>query len=189
MLQMKLEWFTKDQSFPFFIQYGTHKDDEMFEHTHEDFTELVIVLSGKAINVVNGKDYPVKKGDVFVIKDEICHGYKSAQNFKICNIMFNDKIYENFTFDLKTIPGYNSLFLVEPQVLYSEVFKSSLVLNDKDFDEISKHLDYLMTEYYKNNPGYKALIIGRMLELFTLLSRLYDKQAKRIPIQLYAVIL
>ena len=56
MNKMYLNAFTQNTNFPFFIQYG-HHDDSMFLHTHADFSELTIVLSGTAIHVVNNEKY------------------------------------------------------------------------------------------------------------------------------------
>ena len=84
---MRLDYFTNDEGFPFFIQYGKH-DDYMFMHGHEDFSELVIVLGGRAVHVVENERFEIKKGDVFVMNQGVCHGYDEAENLKICNIMF-----------------------------------------------------------------------------------------------------
>ena len=42
--------------------------------TGADFSELVIVLSGTATHVVDGEEYPIRKGDVFVISNNTAHG-------------------------------------------------------------------------------------------------------------------
>ena len=71
MEDMWLHYFTNDESFPFFIQYGAH-EDTMFMHGHADFSELTIVLDGSADHVVENEHFPVQKGDVFVMgKDEM----------------------------------------------------------------------------------------------------------------------
>ena len=56
----ELSEFTNDSSFPFFIQYGRH-DNELFIHSHKDFSELTIVLSGEACHIVEDEKMPVKK--------------------------------------------------------------------------------------------------------------------------------
>ncbi len=40
MNSMYLEYFTRDIDFPFLIQIGEHPDN-MFIHSHDDFSELV----------------------------------------------------------------------------------------------------------------------------------------------------
>ena len=49
---MHLHYFTTQKDFPFFIQYG-HHDENMFLHSHADFSELVFVLGGYATHIVN----------------------------------------------------------------------------------------------------------------------------------------
>ena len=56
MFRMPLEAFTQDEDFPFFIQYGEH-DEPLFLHAHDSYVELVIVLSGSAVHIVDGEKY------------------------------------------------------------------------------------------------------------------------------------
>ena len=59
MFNMKLSFFTENESFPFFIQYGEHSEN-MGLHGHEDFSELVIVLSGHAEHIVDNERFTRK---------------------------------------------------------------------------------------------------------------------------------
>ena len=72
MFRMPLSAFLQDESFPFFIQYGIHKEP-LYLHSHDNFSELVIVLSGSAEHIVDSERYRIRKGDVFVISDETEH--------------------------------------------------------------------------------------------------------------------
>ena len=54
MQEMKLSYFTNDDSFPLFIQFGRH-DIPLFVHGHEDFYELVTVLDGSAEHIEIGR--------------------------------------------------------------------------------------------------------------------------------------
>lgn len=73
MNDMKLSYFTNDESFPLFVQFGAH-DVPLFVHGHEDFYELVTVLDGSAEHIVDGERSVISKGDVFVIGEWISHG-------------------------------------------------------------------------------------------------------------------
>ena len=66
MEEMILRDFARDNDFPFFIQIGDQHGD-FFMHTHKDFCELVVVVQGSALHLVEDEVYPVKQGDVFVI--------------------------------------------------------------------------------------------------------------------------
>ncbi|GJM83763.1 hypothetical protein HMSSN139_62590 [Paenibacillus sp. HMSSN-139] len=81
MTNVYLNWFTRDEQFPFFIQYGGHEEDT-FDHSHADFSELVIVLNGHATHIVNNEESFIKKGNVFVINGSTSHAYKDPQDLK-----------------------------------------------------------------------------------------------------------
>ena len=83
MFYLPLSIFTESEDFPFFIQYGYHYDDDCQMHGHVDFSELVIVLAGRAEHLVGKEKYPISKGEVFVINKDTEHGYNGASNFKI----------------------------------------------------------------------------------------------------------
>ncbi len=174
MLQkMHLNFFCKDKDFPFFIQYGRH-NDPMFLHAHADFSELVIILGGSATHVVNGEEYPLQKGDVFIINDNTVHGYKHTNHFRICNIMFQPSFFFPNQNDLKGLPGFHALFVWEPVLTSQKGLQESLSLSEKDFDEINQIMVQLHQEYATHSSGYKTMITSLFLQMVTKLSRLYE---------------
>ena len=172
-----LNWFTQDETFPFFIQYGTH-DEDLCLHTHADFSELVIVLSGTATHVVDGEEYPIRKGDVFVISNNTAHGYKHPKNFHICNIMFHLSYFLDYQSDIKTTAGFHALFVIEPTLTKTQGFKRQLTLNLAQYEEIHTLIVSLKNEYETKLPGYQTMIISLLSQLFTSLSRFYDVSQK-----------
>lgn len=173
MYQMKLEYFTKDQAFPFYIQYGYHKDD-MYLHVHEGFSELVIVLGGSAKHIVNKEEFYISKGDVFIIGSDTFHGYENTNDFHICNIMFHHDYFFRNDFDLKELSGFQGLFVIEPIMSQVKSFHNMLKLNQKDFDTVTKIVDNMLTEYKEKKPGYKMDVTGKFYNLAVLLSRIYS---------------
>lgn len=107
----ELSEFTNDSSFPFFIQYGRH-DNELFIHSHKDFSELTIVLSGEACHIVEDEKMPVKKGDVFIVHGDTKHGYTDTHNFRICNIMFREDYFNLKKYDISTMSGFQAMFYI-----------------------------------------------------------------------------
>ena len=47
-------------------------------HTH-DFYEASIVVSGKARHVIGENSFPLKRGDIYVIKSGIAHGFYDVE--------------------------------------------------------------------------------------------------------------
>ena len=164
-----------DPSFPFYIQYGRH-DREMFLHRHEDFAELVIVLSGSATHEVNHESHPIHKGDVFVISHpQTTHGFRDAVNFRICNIMYDPGVILPSQSDLKTTPGYQSLFVIEPAMIEQKGFASRLTLGSKEYDIIYNLIQHLYFEFNSHPPGYRSMIQSLLVRMFILLSRYHQE--------------
>lgn len=184
-LNFKLDVFTNDETFPFYIQYGNH-DEQMFIHGHEDFSELVIVLSGKAIHVV-GKNqeerFEIKKGDVFVMTSGSFHGYENADDLKICNIMFRTENLIDENFDIRELAGFHALFLLEPKYNSENGFKSRLRLTAADFSEIENLIKQTLNEYNGNSPGRKTIMRSLFLQIVVILSRLYGTNVRHREIE------
>ncbi|WP_438434211.1 helix-turn-helix domain-containing protein [Gorillibacterium sp. sgz500922] len=175
-----LDWFTKDEQFPFFIQYGGH-DDDLFPHRHFEFSELVIVLSGNATHIVNGETYFIKKGNVFVVSGEAVHAYKDPHEFKICNIMYKPEILRSIGPDLRVSNGYQALFVIEPFYRNLHPYASMLNLPLSDLDYVSSLISVMIDEYTAKQQGYQTMLLSRFMELVVYLSRQYDSQEKSMP--------
>lgn len=173
MIKMPLKAFITDESFPFFIQYGGHTGS-LFVHSHEDFSELVIVTDGSAEHIVGDERYRISKGDVFVISNELEHGYDNPRNFKICNIMFSPNFWHGFDFDITKTAGFQALFVLEPQYTKQSRFCSRLKLNESDFTKICAIIELIHSEYNTKKDGWKTVCTAEFLRLIVLLCRLYS---------------
>ncbi len=174
---VQLEWFTKDEQFPFFIQYGGHVKDTNL-HKHFEFSELVIVLNGNATHIVNTESSFIKKGDVFVINESNAHAYKDPHDFKICNIMYRPEMLRYAGPDLKTSNGFQALFVLEPFYRNIYPYKSKLSLPIPNLEYVSEFISVMIDEYNNRLQGYQTMLISRFMELVVYLSRQYDRQEK-----------
>ncbi len=173
MFRMPLEAFTSDESFPFFIQFGGH-NEPLFLHGHDDYSELVIVLSGTAQHIVGSERYTIGKGDVFVIDTDTEHGYDAPSDFRICNIMFRRSFVDLSKTDIAQSAGFQALFILEPRNTQRSGFTSRLHLDGENFLRIERFITRIHDEYYGDLPGKKTLIEAYFLDLVVILSRLYD---------------
>jgi mannose-6-phosphate isomerase-like protein (cupin superfamily) len=76
-----------DQSFRFRISFVEH-NDEFQMHSHE-YSELVIVLAGRAVHLTDVDSHPLQTGDVVVINAGRSHGFSEAKGLQLCNIMYD----------------------------------------------------------------------------------------------------
>ncbi len=173
MENMKLAYFTEDDAFPFFIHYGKH-DEPLHLHGHEDFFELTVVLSGFATHIVGNDASQIKQGDVFVMGRDIVHGYDAPQHLRICNIMFRPETLLAADYDVKSLPGFHALFLLEPLLHSVQGFQSRLTLDAAQFQVLKQLIDTTIAEYDSHCPGRKTLLLSYFIEMVVLLSRFYD---------------
>jgi AraC family L-rhamnose operon transcriptional activator RhaR/AraC family L-rhamnose operon regulatory protein RhaS len=174
MFRMPLSIFTQDETFPFFIHFGEHTEP-LYPHVH-DYFELVIVTDGRATHIVDGQAYDIGKGAVFVIAYDTEHGYDNPEHFHICNVMFRAGFLELAGSDLAASPGYQALFVLEPQRSRDAHFTSRLRLSAAEFQEIRALLQVLHDEFYSKAPGWKTMVRAHFLHLVVALSRMYDTE-------------
>lgn len=173
MKTFRLSMFTKNTDFPFFIQYG-HHEDNLLPHTHEDFNEITIVLSGTATHIVNNERYFIKKGDMFVIGDNISHGFENPHDFKICNIMYRPNNLLQSDHDITKSAGFHALFIIEPLINKDNKFKSSLQLSLSQFETVNSLIAEMIHEYNHKPEGWRTLINADFFKFIVLLSRAYN---------------
>ncbi len=178
MVPMYMRYFTTDKSFPFNIEYGSHRSNDMYIHSHEDFSELVIVMDGNAVHVVGDERFSISKGDVFVVGKDVAHGYVCANDFKICNIMFNMDFILAENYDINKYQGFHSLFVIEPHFIRTQGFNNRLKLSLKEFSVIEELIDETICEYNSQEPGKNTMVLSMFLRLVVELSRLYNKTDK-----------
>lgn len=173
MNDMKLSYFTNDESFPLFVQFGAH-DVPLFVHGHEDFYELVTVLDGSAEHIVDGERSVISKGDVFVIGNGISHGFDNTHGLRVCNIMYRPEMLFSGDMDIRKIPGFHALFLLEPYYSSTQHFQSRLRLTHADFALVMPLLERAESEYTSDSPGRNTMVLACVRQLAVILSRLYD---------------
>lgn len=168
----------KIKDFSFSIDMLQH-NIEVPLHTH-DCMELVIVLSGSTVHVLENEEYGLNAGDVFVISDNMSHGYKNSQNFKFCNIMFDfNDFLEDISSDIKSFPGFQALFILEPQFRKEHKFKSKLQLDVICLGFVRNFLEIIVTEYNNCTDGCRHAIKNYFLTLTIFLSRQFGLTTNR----------
>lgn len=140
-------------------------------HSH-DYSELVVILDGSAIHVIEGREYPISAGQVFFIHGNVAHGYKDVDNIQYFNVMFQpDQIVQ--LPELKLLPGFQALFYLEPFYRKEMNFKGMLSLDPEQLGRITGLLDVILVEHNKKEEGYRLLIRSYFTALVGMLSRYY----------------
>ncbi len=106
-------------------------------HWHDCF-ELELVLSGSATQILNGKRYEVKVGDIYLLNPTDFHEFIEVNNSEIINVMIADDI-------------------VDEKLLYSFLsFNKNIFfrLNEEEFKNIRTLLELALSEFNKGESGF-----------------------------------
>ncbi len=142
------------------------------EHRH-DFCELVIVTHGSAMHMLAGNEFPVTSGDVFLLQGRQRHYFYNRENLDLINIMYDpEKIVlpEN---ELRRMPGYCAMFMLEPTYRRQHRFESRLHLKRVPLAHTEQLAGELEEESAEKAPGYEVALRAKLLELMVYLSRAY----------------
>ncbi len=122
-----------DVSFPLgvvtCIQHGM-----MDIHTHDSFSELVLITEGYGVHCVGSQSYTIKSGDVFVVRGDVPHYYRDGYGLSLINIIFNWEELHIPSLDIGEIVPYQTLFVIDPSNTDSKRFDQRFRLGSKDFN-------------------------------------------------------
>ncbi len=175
--------YVNNTGFPFSINIPVH-DGDIPVHMH-DFTELVIVLNGTSSHRINGEEYLLNSGDVFVVGEDGTHGYMNACRLELCNIMFDFNWFLDDEPELKKLPGFQSLFILEPCFRREHRFESRLRLDPIQLNLVMQLLQLMKIEYSENRDGYRMMIRVYFLMFIAYLSRQFSAGSSRVSRKLF----
>lgn len=147
-------------------------------HSH-DFHELVVILSGHGRHITDEGDYPVQAGDVFLIRGDMVHGYAETDRMALVNILFEPRRLKLPLGGLRDVPGYHSLFRIEPGLRRLNRFRSRLRLSEEELAEAARLIPQLQEELDHKRPGYRFMACAHLMRLIAYLSRCYSPGGKR----------
>lgn len=158
---------------------------EDFPVHHHDFSELVVVTGGKAVHIIDGIEYDIQAGDVYVIKGNTSHGFLGIKNLTLYNIAYT-KDEPVLEYDhLRVMSGFQALFFVEPVYRKKMNFRHKLHLEHKDMAFAERFLEIMVAED-KSLPQYSRLLRIYFTGFIAFLSRCYEQQNEKSQINCIA---
>jgi len=142
------------------------------EHSH-DFCELVVVAGGNSMHWLEGREFPVAAGDVFLLQGRQRHYFFDRERLDLINIMYDPAkigLPEN---ELRKMPGYCALFMLEPNYRHQHSFASHLHLTRHPLAHVEQLAEEMEAEFRQQEPGYQAALRAKQIELMVYLSREY----------------
>lgn len=157
-------------SINFDITRGYHYEDYNI-HTH-DFAEFAIVTGGDCTHVVNGCEYTLKRGEVYVILPNAWHGVKDIREpLHHYNFRFNLTNLILFDVELKNLSGFFAMFMPS----HSGEFANRLFLNEEEMKTASEICEIMLKEYEEKRPGFEIVLRALLISLIGIILRSYKE--------------
>lgn len=157
--------------------YVTHSrvENDFEMHTH-DFSETFIIVSGSAAHVQGGQKYPLCPGDVFTIMGDTAHGFADVRDMDIINLQYNPGFFEQTYSEIRSIPGFDPLFLVEPAIRLHRACAPALRLNEAALSHVVMMADFIIEQQKGGSAGLYPVIRMNAMALASYLAAQYDVQ-------------
>ncbi len=163
-----------DHDMPIAVMRMTNHADASL-HSH-DFHELVLITGGAGRHITARGAYPLKAGDVFLIRGSTRHGYAETERLDLVNILFNPRQARLplTELDLGAVPGYHALFKIEPHMRQAGRGGLRLGLNAAQLEQAVAIVGELDAELLARRPGGRFMACGHLMRLIGFLSRCYS---------------
>ena len=138
---------------------GTHK---------HDFFELVIVTSGSCMHVTPAGSCGIAAGDVFLIRPGTAHSYEAVADFSLVNLVYAPELLP--LCDLERSPGYQALFVLEPEHVLPGGAYRHLKLDRETLDRVGGEIDRLENALAEAKPGHCFRALGIFMGIVSLLA-------------------
>ena len=144
-------------------------------HTH-DFNETFIIVSGSATHVQGEWEYPLSRGDVFAIKGDEVHGFREVHSLDIINLMYDPGFFSQPYLEIRAIPGFDPLFLIEPRIRMNRDYAPALRLDDAALQYVIMMSDFILEQQRRDSEALDPVLRMNFTALVSYLATQYDVQ-------------
>lgn len=152
-------------------------------HRH-DFSELVIVNGGKSVQVLDGETIPVRSGEVFLLRGGAEHYFPERGKVNLINIQFDAGKLAMPEKLLRTMPGYNVIFNIEP-AMRNRRSRRRFCLDPRELAEVEAMSEKLEHELRMKSPGYAVRSYLLLLEIILFLSMCMENEHRKYDSALF----
>jgi AraC-like DNA-binding protein/mannose-6-phosphate isomerase-like protein (cupin superfamily) len=161
--------FPEDFSFDCYKAKG-ELSEPLFLHQH-DFYEINWVVSGKGINFIDHREYPLQSGDLYTINNREHHIAISDGTLEMYILTFSpDLLGQN---DPVAHDYLTPFFAASPR-------NNRILFNTEETEQVNTLIRSIHGEWEEQKAGYHLLIRARMMEL---LGRIVRAGENEIPLQ------
>lgn len=127
------------------------------EHKH-DFVEMVYILKGKSVHYIDGKEYPVRHGDVLVINYNQTHSMINGADVDYINILMKPEYINKSLVNNENAFALLHLSEFESFSKILDENKCRITFGGEERNRIEEIIAVLIEEMEKKAPGYELAV-------------------------------
>jgi AraC family L-rhamnose operon regulatory protein RhaS len=140
---------------------------------HEDFCSIYVIRSGRGVHVIEGTDYAVARGDVYVMGPGMTHWFRDGEALTADTLHFDPSLFqEGERAALIATPGFHSLFALEGEGR-NMVGRRWVHLTPTAYEAITAQIAELRAEWQRGTPEGTLLARVLFLRILIHLSRCF----------------
>lgn len=143
---------------------------EMHSHT---YMEIALVVSGVGTYCTPTEEFPIKRGDVFLLGPEHCHSYSRQENLVVYNLVLRDSSVLHQNIELAQEPALRYFFELEPHFRSSDRFQRHLQLNNEQIETLARIMEEMKSELVEQGAHFKNMLNLLLKQFLILLCRYY----------------
>lgn len=142
------------------------------EHSH-NFWEIVLINGGSGKHNLEGKSFPVAAGDVFLIQNHQKHFFHELNELELVNVLYDPELLGLPEKELRKLPGYCAMFMLEPQHRKQHKFSSRLHLKRRELAPALQIIAKIESACNEKDAGWEITALTSLQELIIYLSKSY----------------
>ena len=176
--------FHRDGMIPLYVgeEISGYHPEKLF-HDH-NFSELVLVISGEAEHLTEGKKCVLKRGDILSLHPGTVHAYDKCSNLRIVNVLYDCSSLAIPVLDAAHISSFHRLFPLKNIIPAEEQNAPVTNLTEEQFEEIMGDVMRLRSVLDGKRPG--CLFLG--LAIFMQIIAKISMWAETVPQEHYVAI-
>lgn len=126
------------------------------------------------MHMLEGTTFPVTAGDVFLLQGRQKHYFYDRTNLDLINIMYDPEKIDLPENELRRMPGYCAMFMLEPSYRRQHRFASRLHLKRVPLARVERLSEEMEKECENEEPGKEVALRAKLMELMVYLARAYS---------------
>ena len=151
-------------------------------HKHK-YIEVVYIVSGSASHEIAGKNYKVKRGDLFIVNMDTPHVFieekDSAEPFVAYDLMFTPEFFDSSIRGDNAIESLNKYYIFSSLFVGRDEFPPFYSVSGSTHIMFGELFNKIYLEHRRREKGYIEIIRAYLLQLVITIFRLDDEFGKK----------